>query len=183
MSIRTLLPMERSKFAEHLKRLDWNDRLARFESSVSDEYIDKYVAGIGPRDVILGYFDDECVLRGAAHIAFARDIADLGLSIEAGHRRQGLGTTLLERSIDYSRFRVSRFSSQCLTHNRWMMNRLRRMGFVIEVDFDTAHAETDLNPADITLTFRAMTQENLGWFSYNTKLIFRSMPFGTEVAA
>lgn len=176
MSIRILLPSERSQFAEHLKRLDWDDRLMRFESSVTDEYIDKYVAGIGPRDTIIGFFDDQCTLRAAAHVAFNADLADLGLSVERQHRRQGIGSTLLDRAIDYARFKAKRFSSQCLTQNRWMMTRLRQYGFVIETERDVAVAEVELNPADVMLTYKAISQENIGWLSYGTKLIFRVMP-------
>lgn len=182
MTIRMLLPVERTLFADHLKRLEWNDRLMRFESSVSDEYIDRYVAGISPQDTIIGLFDDAGTLRGAAHCAYRGDIADLGLSIEASYRRQGNGTALLNQAVDSARFRANHFSSQCLTHNRWMMTRLQRMGFEIEVDYDTAHS-AELNPADMALTYRAITEEHMGWLSYGAKLFFRPHRSPIQAAA
>jgi GNAT superfamily N-acetyltransferase len=171
-----LLSSERAKFEEHLKRLDYHDRMMRFECSTTDHGIAEYVAGIDlSRDVIFGLFDDQCVLRGAAHVAFGNGIADLGLSVEPGLRKLGHGTRLLDRAIDWSRFRATRFSSQCLTQNRWMMRHLTGMGFVVERDRETAIASMDLTPADGILTYKTITEENLGWLSYGTKLFFRQI--------
>lgn len=184
MTIRLLLPAERAQYGEHLKRLDFNDRMMRFETSTTDEGIDRYVAGIDmTRDAIFGLFDDQCVLRGAAHIAFAHGTADLGLSVEQGFRHQGSGTRLLDRAIDWSRFKAKRFSSQCLTHNRWMMHRLLDKGFTVERDHETAVASLTLLPADGVLTYKAITEEHLGWLSYGTKLFFRYVGFDQGEAA
>lgn len=184
MTIRILLPMERWKFEEHLKRLDYNDRMMRFESSTTDEAITKYVSGIDlSQDAIFGFFDEHCTLRAAAHVAFAHGTADLGLSVEAPYRKAGNGANLLARAVEWSRFRAKRFSSQCLTQNRWMMRRLLALGCVIERDHETAIATVDLKPVDYPLTYKALSEENLGWLSYGTKLFFRYVGYNAHVVA
>jgi GNAT superfamily N-acetyltransferase len=173
MTIRMLLPVERVQFEEHLRRLDYNDRMMRFESSVSDDYLARYVAGIDlSRDAIFGYFDEQCVLRGAAHIAFHASTADLGLSVETGHRHHGVGSNLLQKAVDWSRFRATRFSTQCLTHNRWMIKRLTKMGFAIEYDRETAMGTKALDAPDMELTYKIIAEEQIDWLSYGTKLFF-----------
>ncbi|RYD74726.1 MAG: GNAT family N-acetyltransferase, partial [Verrucomicrobiaceae bacterium] len=57
MNIQKLLPQQRALYENHLKRLNWNDRMMRFESSVSDEYIESYVRTIPQDDAIFAILD------------------------------------------------------------------------------------------------------------------------------
>lgn len=179
-TIRKLLMAEKPKVADHLKRLDTADRIMRFETPASDDYIDRYVAGLRARtDILFGAFDDALVLRGFAHIALSGDLADLGLSVEAGQRGEGIGTKLLERAIAAARLAHAKtFSSQCLTHNRWMMGKMQAMGFTIERDCGTAVATTTLDPPSLRDVQESVFHEQLGWLDYNAKLIFSLVPFG-----
>lgn len=119
LSFRRLLPFERQQFADHLKRLGKADRLLRFEILASDTFIDDYVNSVHlVQDAVFGAFDDDLILRGAAHVAFGGKVADLGISVEDTWRGQGTGTKLLDRSISYARLhRAEKFTSMCLTQN------------------------------------------------------------------
>ena len=164
---RSLLPVERHRFAEHLLRLSPADRRMRFGCAASDDYIRRYVAGIASSDAIYVAFDEALVIRGAAHIAFHEGTADLGLSVEQGLRGNGLGTRLLQGALDISRAHgARRFTSQCLTHNRWMMAHVRRLGFDIASQDGESTASARLPVPTPGFIGRMALNENLSWMAY-----------------
>ena len=59
-----------------------------------------------------------------------------------------------------------------------MMGKMRGMGFTIESDRETAVATTKLDPPDAISVTKAVLDEQLGWFDYNTKLVFSLVSFG-----
>lgn len=150
MLIRKLAAHERPLFVAHLKRLPPEDRRFRFaHSKVSDEWIDRYVAGIAADDLILGGFANE-VLAGAVHVAFADDIAELGISVDPGHRNQGLGAELMRRAIRWARNRrAERLYTLCQADNRAMVVLAGKAGMVIHRDCGVAEAFLPLAPPDL----------------------------------
>lgn len=172
--IRRLAPIERSKIADHLKRLDSGDRYMRFETAASDNFIDAYVRGIRfTADVAYGAFDDNLVLRGFSHICFSRGSADVGLSVERDCRGQGFGTKLLDKSIRIARLRRAKtFTSMCLMQNRWMLRAMSARGFDITREFDTAIAMADLDPPNVMTLGIEIAEENMAWMNYAEKFWF-----------
>lgn len=150
----------------------------RFESSVNDEYITRYVSRIPASDPIFGVIDQTGTLIAAAHVAVVGNTADLGLSVEAAHRRRGLGTRLLGATVTFAaESGLKRFSSQCLSHNRWMTTRMRRMGFSIDVDHETTVATLAIE--NVEQSFRSFTEQRddalqrLETASYGAKVFFQ----------
>lgn len=174
VTYRKLLAMEKTGYKAHLLRLGQQDRMMRFETAATDVFIEKYADGINMRrDAIFAAFDDDLVMRGAAHIAFSDSLADLGLSVEADFRGMGIGTALLDKAINWSRLRYAKtFSSQCLVHNRWMMRKVKELGFTVTSDFDTAVATAPLDPPDLSLIRRVIIEEQVGLINFNAKLFF-----------
>lgn len=168
MIVRPLGFSERRLFAEHLKRLGREDRRMRFESAASDETIDRYVGGLRPVfDILIGAFDDALVLRGAAHVAFSGDVAEIGLSVEAHLRGQGTGTALLDAAIAWARIRGAKtMTSQCLSHNRWMRKHLIERGFSVETDRETSIANAPLARADVGLLTTTALRQTLSLGHY-----------------
>jgi GNAT superfamily N-acetyltransferase len=164
---RSLLPLERRDFAEHLVRLSAADRRMRFGCAASDDFIRRYVARIPVTDAIYGAFDETLVLRGAAHVAFVETTADLGLSVEEGLRGMGVGTRLLDGALDLAQARGARaFTSQCLTHNRWMMGRVRKLGFKVRSEGGESTATGELSAPTPSLIGRVAFRENLSWCTF-----------------
>ena len=164
---RSLLPLERRDFADHLVRLSAADRRMRFGCAASDDFIRRYAAKIPVTDAIYGVFDESLVLRGAAHVAFIDNTADLGLSVEEGMRGMGVGTRLLDGALDLAQARGSRaFTSQCLTHNRWMMGRVRKLGFKVRSEGGESTATGELPSPTPTLIGRMAIRENLSWCAF-----------------
>lgn len=160
MLIRKLLNHERVLFADHLKRLPAEDRQFRFaRPGVSDHTIDRYVAGIAADDLVLGALAGNRVpgegvpgerVVAAVHIAFADDLAELGVSVDADLRSRGLGDELIRRAIRWARNRrVERLYTLCQADNRAMVALATKLGMAIHRESGTAEAYLPLPPPDL----------------------------------
>lgn len=150
MLIRKLHLHERLLFAEHLKRLPANDRQFRFaHAHVTDDIIDRYVSGIAGDDLILGCFIEERLV-GGVHVAFADDIAEVGVSVEPEHRTQGIGAELFRRASHWARNRrAQKLYTLCQADNRAMMALATKLGMAIHRESGTAEAFLALDPPDL----------------------------------
>ncbi|OAN63186.1 GNAT family N-acetyltransferase [Magnetospirillum moscoviense] len=150
MLIRKLLPDERPDFAFHLKGLAPADRRFRFaHGTVSDDWIDTYVGGIDPDDLILGVFDGPRLV-GAAHVAFSDAVAEVGVSVDPAHRSAGIGAELFKRAIRWARNRgAERLYTLCLADNRAMIRLAGKLGMEVTRDSGTAEAYLALDPPDL----------------------------------
>ena len=150
MMHRKLLAEERMLFSEHLKRLSPADRGFRFaHSRVNDEWIDKYVAGIAAADLLLGCFDGEDLV-GAAHVAFAGEVAELGISVDPAWRAKGVGAELTRRAVRWTRNRrAEKLYTLCQSDNMSMIALARKLGMTIHRESGTAEAFLELPPPDL----------------------------------
>lgn len=150
MLIRKLLLHDRPLFVDHLTRLTGADRQFRFaQANVPDEAIMRYVAGIAADDLILGTFTDERMV-GAVHVAFADDIAEVGVSVDPGHRGRGIGADLFKRAARWARNRrAERLYTLCQADNRAMMALATKLGMTIHRESGTAEAFLALPPPDL----------------------------------
>jgi GNAT superfamily N-acetyltransferase len=123
--IRKLWPTDKDHVRAHLLRLDPDGRHSRFAMGVGEAFLERYAETSFRIDaVLIGYFEAG-ILRGLAEL---RPIADhtgaemeAAFSIEAGWRRNGIGTALFKRLIDIARNRgVKRLYTSCLRTNRAM---------------------------------------------------------------
>lgn len=149
MLIRTLHHHERPAFAAHLKRLSAEDRRLRFaRSGIDDEAVDRYVDGIAFGDLILGVWSGDDLV-GAAHVALQGEVAEVGVSVDAAHRADGIGSRLMGRAADYARNRmVGRLYTLCLSENRSMVALARRNGMTVHFEGGEAEAYMELPPPD-----------------------------------
>jgi GNAT superfamily N-acetyltransferase len=109
VEIRRLWPSDKESFREHLLRLDARSRHERFGGGMSDDFLFRYAENcFGKGDLVYGAFIDGKMV-GAAELRsnmaiwseqapFGRDIhAEAAFSVEAGHRRRGIGEKLFKR--------------------------------------------------------------------------------------
>ena len=149
MQIRRLYAHERPFYAEHLKRLESNDRRLRFANGgVSDAWIDAHVAGITETDLILAALERDRVV-GAAHVAFSGALAEVGVSVDCGHRTGGIGSDLLRQAVAFARNRrAEKLYTLCLSENGSMVALARRTGMAVHYQGSEAEAYLDLPPPD-----------------------------------
>ncbi|CAA7612627.1 GNAT family N-acetyltransferase [Magnetospirillum sp. SS-4] len=149
MLIRRLYAHERRLYADHLKRLSDSDRRLRFAGGgMTDARIDAHVAGIDGDALILAALDGEMVV-GAAHVSIAGAVAEVGVSVDSGHRTGGTGSDLLRQAVAFARNRrAEKLYTLCLSDNRAMMALARRTGMTLHADGGEAEAFLDLPPPD-----------------------------------
>lgn len=96
----------RAALHEHFLALSADDRRFRFGTPLSSYAMAAYVDRIDlVQDAVFGVFDARSAIVGAAHVVFEDGKAELGLSVLAGHRRQGAGSTLFRRAVVQARIR------------------------------------------------------------------------------
>jgi GNAT superfamily N-acetyltransferase len=109
--VRRLWRADKAAFRDHLLRLDPQSRHDRFGGGVSDEFLARYAENcFGAGDLVFGAFVDG-QLCGAGELRsesaiwtesapFARRVhAEAAFSVEALHRRQGIGEQLFARLL------------------------------------------------------------------------------------
>jgi GNAT superfamily N-acetyltransferase len=128
--VRKLWTTDRTRFAEHLARLDPASRARRFHGLVSDAYVASYAEGALRFDTVLyGYFDAG-VLRAAAELhPLGRSFtgagaAEAAYSVEAAYQDQGVGTELFRRLTVAARNRGIRRILHHFTLDNAAMRRL-----------------------------------------------------------
>ena len=136
-------------FAAHLHALDPDDVRLRFGVPQTRAAIDAYVARIDfAADVLFGVYGDALELQGAAHLAFASDFAELGVSVHRGVRGRGVGSALVARAAEHARNRsMPRLYMHCLAENAVMIRIARRAGMAVVVEAGDADAHVSLAPA------------------------------------
>ena len=138
--LRRLRPSDLESFRGHLLRLDQQSRFERFAMAASDEFLHAYAARcFGIDDVIFGFFVDG-MLRGAGELrpvaTGAHDAsAEAAFSVEAGWRRRGVGTALMEQIVAAARERQTEtLYMSCLATNEAMQGLVKR--FAADLRFD-----------------------------------------------
>lgn len=91
---------------EHLLHLEPADRRMRFCATLGDEALARHVEGLwSQRALVLAAFDGPIwggplhragPIRAVAELSIAGDEAELGVSVDAGLRRRGIGTYLVQ---------------------------------------------------------------------------------------
>src|SRR5712672_835388 len=103
-SVRTLSQREELPLLrDHLLRLDRASRRDRFHGFMDDGFIERYAAKCASDGtVIIAYLEDD-VVRGAAELHPPDESPDshpeIAFSVEAGTRRQGVGSILFRKLI------------------------------------------------------------------------------------
>lgn len=164
--IRRLWPVERRLFAAHLLRLSAEDRLLRFQGYLNDEAVEAYVEALDWfAGVVIAHFVDGEV-RAAAHLSWTRGLVrtgEIGLSVEAGYRRRGIGTALLRRAMTIARNRfVSDIELLCMPENAAMRRVAAHLGLKWKVAAGQAETAAHLRWPDQLSLFDEMIGETEG---------------------
>lgn len=144
----TLGPRHREALTAHLLQLPAGDRAERFACAVGDDYIRRYVDGIGyGQDIVIGALQDDKVIalcHAPVYIEHGDGGAlatEIGLSVDADLRGRGLGKALLLAAIDAAaRRKVRRALAFHHPSNAAMAGLSRDIGARIENDGGAACA-------------------------------------------
>ena len=175
---------QRGRLADHLLALEPADLRLRFGHSMTPEAIERYVEGIDfGTDTVFAVLDDDLSVLGAAHLAFADEGAELGVSVLARCRGQGVGSALFARAEEHARNRfVSRLFMHCLAENAAMMRIARRAGMDIAMEAGDAEAFLHLDaptPASVAGEF---IQHRVALLDYGLKMQLTALTRVSSVA-
>lgn len=173
--VRELSPADRTALERHFLALEREDRRLRFGIPLSDVAVRAYVARIDfERDALFGAHDDDLRLLGAAHVARGGQHAELGVSVLAAHRNQGIGRALLERACLRARnWGVRELFMHCLRENAAMMRLARRRNMTIVTQAGETDAFLALAPADAASYFGEVFAQRVAVFDYALKFFSR----------
>ena len=141
--------IHRVRLRTHFLQLDATDRHLRFGSSLNDSAVIHYVDSIDfERDEVYAVADDMQRILGVVHIAVLPLEAELGLSVIAAARGQGIGNALFERAVMHLRNRcVREVLVRCLHQNAAMMHLAHKYGMKIQQEGSDREARLDLPAA------------------------------------
>jgi GNAT superfamily N-acetyltransferase len=170
--VRELTRADRPALERHLLALGGEDRRLRFGVTTSDAATRGYVARMDfDRDAVLGVFDENLELLGAAHVARAAGHAELGVSVLDGHRNSGIGGALLGRAVLRARnWGVHALFMHCLNENAAMMHLARKQDMRITRDAGEADAWLELPRPDAATFFGEALEQRVGWFDFALKV-------------
>ncbi len=98
---RRLLPADAPAYRDHLLRLLPDDRRWRFGGAVGDAWISDHAARLDySRAILIGGFAGGLLVGSALVIG-----GEMAVTTEAGHRRQGLGSALVQAALTQARNR------------------------------------------------------------------------------
>jgi RimJ/RimL family protein N-acetyltransferase len=143
----------KKQIAEHLKKLQGEDRRLRFGYMVKDEGIDSYVERMSSKDIIFAVFDLDMQIVAMAHFSLLEDgTAELGLSVNSDRRGEQLGSKLFYRAILTAKILgIEEVFVQCLIENKIMQHLAKKHDMQVQTHYGTGEAEgrIDLEPATL----------------------------------
>jgi RimJ/RimL family protein N-acetyltransferase len=183
--VKELSERDRRRLLNHFLALEASDRLLRFGSVLPDELITRYVQKLDfNRDSVFGVFDENLVLLGVGHLAFAprealpalsgatgkARVAEFGVSVSAAARGRGIGSKLFQRAAIHCRNEdVDTLYMHCLASNRIMMHIAKKAGMTIRRDYGEADAYLQLSPASPRTMLKEAMEEQVATLDYNFK--------------
>jgi GNAT superfamily N-acetyltransferase len=161
----------RSAYLAHLLALERDDVRLRFGAPLPPEAIAAYVDGIDfDVDTLFGVYGEALALAGAAHLAFGGEIAELGISVLASARRQGVGGALIARAYEFARNRATpRLFMHCLAENASMIRLAKRAGMAVVIDTGDADAHVALPPATPLSLTSELVADRVALFDFALK--------------
>ena len=150
--LRSLDSGHRDVITAHLLSLSPEERADRFMGPVNDHYIRRYVDGIGyGRDVLIGAFEKRRlvgVVHAAKYLENEELLVEVGVSVDVGARRHGLGKRLLLAAIEAAkRFNVHRAHVLFRSTNVAMAASTRSVGGRVEHNGSESFAVFEINTA------------------------------------
>jgi GNAT superfamily N-acetyltransferase len=130
-----LNPLEYRRYRAHLLSLDDESRYTRFGFPIQDETInklcDRFEANSSAHKIFV-IEDEDLNVIAAGHIALEDGQTELAFSVLKEYRKQGLGSMLMSRCIEWCQNRnIKHGCMVCLSTNAAIKNLARKHGVLI----------------------------------------------------
>lgn len=152
-TVRRVLPYEYYKYTTHLKALDPEGRVFRFGIQIKDETIDALCNRIEANKdnhILFCVEDTNLEFIGIGHIAL-EDGMDLALSVLKEYRKQGIGSALISRCLQYCRtHNILTGKIICLNQNTPVKKLCAKHGIKLYNDQGETSGDIILDSPDLT---------------------------------
>lgn len=173
MPVRRVLAHEYPKYCQHLLALSLESRHLRFGYAIRDDMIETMSDAwqCNYRNHTLFAIENaQLELVAVAHVAREPSGMELAFSVLDSHQGQGLGSLLMERVIQYCRYKgLLDGHMVCLPHNQAIRHLCTKHG----IRLTTEHGETEglihLPCADYTTFLNEYVDRNMGIVDYWSK--------------
>jgi len=171
LPVQRLSASARAPYLAHLLALSGDDVRLRFGAPQGVSAITAYVDRIDfDADVIFAVHGDAPALAGAAHLAFAGDLAELGVSVLPDVRRRGIGAALVARAAEHARNRrTQRLFMHCLAENAVMIRIAQRAGMTVVIEAGDADGHLALPPSTPMSVTSEMLADRVALYDYALK--------------
>lgn len=142
--VRRLTALARNGVLTHFLSLSAQDIWMRFGHAIQESVLRNYVSTMDfDADAVFGVYDGGLVPVGVAHMAIAGDSAEVGLSVLARARKQGIGAAMLEQAIRHGKsLGLKKITVLCLQENSGMRRLAEK--FFMETTSEGREVEADL---------------------------------------
>ena len=174
--IHLLSERHRSALLRHFLALDSSDRHLRFGTTLANNGIRSYVDTLDfDASDVFGVYDAALRIVGAVHIAYSDDEAEMGLSVSANARGQGIGNSLFRRAtVRLSNRYIRTVYMHCLRENDAIMHLARKNGFRILTEGSEADAWLALPRANPESVAAEWIADRFALIDYTQKMRARS---------
>jgi len=171
LPVQRLSASARAPYLAHLLALSGDDVRLRFGAPQGVSAITAYVDRIDfDADVIFAVHGDALALAGAAHLAFAGDLTELGVSVLPDVRRRGIGAALVARAAEHARNRrTQRLFMHCLAENAVMIRIAQRAGMTVVIEAGDADGHLALPPSTPMSVTSEMLADRVALYDYALK--------------
>ena len=168
----------RPRVLKHLLALPSGDRRMRFGASVLDAASEGYVARLDfERDAVYGVCDAALDLAGVTHVSLCDGVAEFGVSVLPGKRRQGIGTALISRAALHARNQgVPLLFMQCLSENHAIIRIARSLGMRVVSFGPECEASLPLRKGNAASWIQELFEDGIALCDYSLRAHFFPAP-------
>lgn len=145
---RKLSTLDKRKLISHLQSLQGEERRLRFGGTVSDDYIASYVeSSFDGESKWFGVDHIDNKIVAACHVAILDDMAELGCSVDADYRNQGIAQAMFDRAVTWLRtMGIQDVCMHCLAENGAMKHIARKNDMAVVTEYGESDANVHLEP-------------------------------------
>lgn len=168
-----LQPHEYYRYRKHLLALDEESRYTRFGFHAKDEIIEQLCEGFeaNPKEhKIFAIENDELEVVAAGHISLAGGETELAFSVLQGYRKQGMGSSLMSRTVEWCQNRnIKGGCMVCLSTNVAIKKLASKHGILINDGGETL-ADIKIPEATATSVMHEVVESNMAKLDHLGKI-------------
>jgi len=175
--LRRLVPNQIAEYAEHLLKLEEQDRFLRFASNITDKQIMDFAQQTNfYKDCVIAAFNKDLDIVGTVHVYtdFSKEgvkVAEIAISVQKEYRGQKLAQKLIKRALNWCQNNnIKRIEAHWLNQNKAVNKLANTFGGNISVVSDERDAYLEIEKPNLLTMWEGLFTESIGWVTYSFNL-------------